>query len=105
MSKWKEYKEYLADNPKGYWFKRKLYGWGWTPVTREGWIVILVFVLAVLYIAKDITDDTDITEMYGFFAQLAVAITALIFICYKTGEKPKWMWGVPKKDEEEEKEK
>ena len=54
---------------------------------------------------KDITDDTDITEMYGFFAQLAVAITALIFICYKTGEKPKWMWGVPKKDEEEEKEK
>lgn len=26
MNYFKKYKEYLKDNPKGYWFKRKLYG-------------------------------------------------------------------------------
>jgi hypothetical protein len=28
-----EYKKYLKDNPEVYWFKAKLYGWGWFPVT------------------------------------------------------------------------
>jgi hypothetical protein len=31
MKLFKEYTDYLKDNPQGYWFKRKLYGWGWTP--------------------------------------------------------------------------
>ena len=30
------FKEYIRNNPKGYWFKRKLYGWGWFPVKWEG---------------------------------------------------------------------
>jgi hypothetical protein len=25
--------DYLRNNPQRYWFKRKLYGWGWTPAT------------------------------------------------------------------------
>jgi hypothetical protein len=32
----KKYIEYLKDNPQGYWFKRKVWGWGWTPVTWQG---------------------------------------------------------------------
>ena len=28
----KQYIAYLKDNPQGYWFKAKLYGWGWVPV-------------------------------------------------------------------------
>lgn len=35
----KEYLEYLKDNPKHLWFKRKLYGWGWVPVRWQGWLV------------------------------------------------------------------
>lgn len=31
----KNYLDYIRDNPHGYWFKRKLYGWGWTPVTWQ----------------------------------------------------------------------
>ena len=27
----KEYIAYLKDNPQGYWFKARLYGWGWAP--------------------------------------------------------------------------
>ena len=28
MSIFKNYREYYKNNPEGYWFKRKLYGWG-----------------------------------------------------------------------------
>ena len=44
----KEYVSYLKDNPNGYWFKRKLYGWGWTPATWQGWFAIGVYVLLIL---------------------------------------------------------
>jgi len=38
----KEYIAYLKDNPQGYWFKAKLYGWGWDPAIWQGWLVLLV---------------------------------------------------------------
>ncbi|HZX50161.1 MAG TPA: hypothetical protein VFE94_03385 [Candidatus Paceibacterota bacterium] len=40
MSIFDDYIAYAKDNPKGHWFKRKLFGWGWTPVTRQGWAVV-----------------------------------------------------------------
>ena len=44
----KEYRAYLKDNPKGYWFKRKLYGWGWTPAKWQGWCLTLLYSVLVL---------------------------------------------------------
>lgn len=38
----KEYIAYLKDNPQGYWFKAKLYGWGWAPVKWQGLLVIAI---------------------------------------------------------------
>jgi len=35
----KKYIAYLKDNPKRYWFKAKMYGWGWTPVKWQDWLV------------------------------------------------------------------
>ncbi len=29
-----------------YWFKAKEYGWGWYPSSRQGWLVMLVWLLA-----------------------------------------------------------
>ena len=45
MNLFNEYKEYFKNNPNGYWFKRKLYGWGWTPVKWQGWLVIFIWVV------------------------------------------------------------
>ncbi|MFA6392897.1 MAG: hypothetical protein WCW54_02345 [Candidatus Paceibacterota bacterium] len=70
------------------WFRRKLYGWGWTPTTWEGWAV--VFVWAVIFIS--IMSKMDHEGLKNiFFAIVSVAL--LIFICYKKGEKPRWQWG------------
>ena len=95
----KEYIKYLKDNPKGYWFKRKLYGWGWTPATREGWLTMFVFVVLVALNAGRIDSESHSVSdtLINFIPQTFVLILVLLLVCYKTGEKPRWQWGVPKK--------
>lgn len=98
----KEYKKYLQDNPQGYWFKAKLYGWGWTPAKWQGWLVILVYIALILSLAltreKDIVGDPDSGSNFLVFALPIIILTVLlIFICYKKGEKPRWQWG-PRKE-------
>lgn len=94
------YLKYLRDNPQNLWFKRKLYGWGWTPVKWQGWVVIAIFLIYIIGIARDLGANGEPTnsDLTRFFIQLAIAIAALFVICYKKGEKPRWQWGLPKKD-------
>lgn len=47
----KKYLDYIRDNPHGYWFKRKPFGWGWTPVKWQGWLVILVYIVPIMILA------------------------------------------------------
>lgn len=96
----KEYIEYFKDNPKGLWFKRKLYGWGWTPVTWQGWLVTLIFVGFIIWTGTTLSPTATTNDLDWFFAKIAVAIFLLMFIAYKKGEKPRWQWGVPKKDDD-----
>ena len=82
----------MKDNPEGYWFKRKLYGWGWTPVRWQGWVVLAIAVLIIfagVYVGE--TDDAPGAALLGILLALA-----LIFgFGYKKGEKPRWQWGLP----------
>ena len=84
----RQYIEYFKDNPNGYWFKRKLYGWGWTPCSWEGWLVLLVWVIFFALVVSNI-DHESFKNYLFIFLSLAV----LIVICYKKGEKPMWQWG------------
>lgn len=98
----KEYLEYIKDNPEGHWFKRKLYGWGWTPVKWQGWLVILIYVALISTIAfmreESIPGNPDSGSNFLIFALPIILLTALlIFICYKKGEKPRWQWGLTKR--------
>lgn len=69
------------------WFKRKLYGWGWTPATWQGWLVVgiwaLFFTFSMLYV-----NDLWLKNLIIF-----ISIIILLAICYKKGEPPKWQWG------------
>jgi hypothetical protein len=93
----KEYFEYLKDNPEGYWFKRKLYGWGWTPVRWQGWATLVVYaglLVLILNRAEAVTTESALISEIGI---PAIALTAvLLAICYRTGEKPRWQWGTKK---------
>jgi hypothetical protein len=91
----KKYIGYLKDNPNGYWFKRKLYGWGWVPVKSQGWLVVAIFVGIVLGLGSFIGSKAEPTEgdLFLFFAGMIVSLIALFSICLKKGEKPCWQWG------------
>ncbi len=75
---------------KKLWFKRKRYGWGWTPATWEGWVVLAMYGLVLVYILKGIERNQE----FGSEALMIIlASVILIGICYLKGEKPKWSWG------------
>lgn len=106
--KWHDYIDYVKDNPEGYWFKRKLYGWGWTPVTYEGWFVTLTVVAAIVFLGFRIEESASGAEVVRELVLPTVALVLLLLlICYKTGESPKWTWGIKSKDKDtrDEKEK
>jgi hypothetical protein len=87
---------YYRDNPEGYWFKRKLYGWGWMPVRWQGWFVLIVsvaFIVLGVYVGD--SDDAPGAALLGI-----VIAAALIFgFGFWKGEKLRWQWGIPKDKE------
>lgn len=90
----KEQIEYLKDNPQNLWFKRKLYGWGWTPAKWQGWAVIGVYVAAVALFALTIDEASTGREIiFTCVLPITLLTVTLIRICYKKGEKPRWQWG------------
>lgn len=98
MNMFEEYRAYLADNPEGYWFKRKLYGYGWTPARWQGWVltgVYLVFIFGVLFVSsipqKFINPEEMVIPIIG-------ATILFVAITWKTGEPPKWQWGKTKEN-------
>jgi hypothetical protein len=88
----KKYIAYLKDNPDGYWFKAKLYGWGWVPVKWQGWLVVAISV-AILFAGVYVgdTDDAPGAAFLGFL----LMVTLICFFGYWKGEKPRWQWGPP----------
>ena len=73
------------------WFRRKRYGWGWVPATREGWLSILIWLVLLLWIEQKM----DQNEMKNITV-IILMVGALIYLCYKKGEKPRWQWGKDK---------
>ena len=89
----KEYIAYLKDNPKGYWFKARLYGWGWVPVKWQGGVVVANGIaIFVLGISIGEADDAPGAAFFGLLLMLALIFT----FGYWKGEKPRWQWGPPK---------
>ena len=100
----KKYFDYLQDNPEHHWFKRKIWGWGWMPVTVQGWLVTLLYVVCIALLMffreADIPGNPDSGSNFVVLGLPIIVLTALfIFIAYKKGEKPEWQWGVPDKKE------
>lgn len=102
MNFFKRYIQYLKDNPKKYWFKRKVYGWGWVPVRWQGWLVLFIYVVAIFLFAFTINSDSPDREIiFTFVLPISFLTITLIRICYKTGEKPRWQWGLPSEDSDQ----
>lgn len=92
---------------QGYWFAAKRFGWGFTPITWQGWVSILLYILLVVKLAakaaafEEVPHSTIDTIIY-FILPFAFLTALLIFVCYKKGQKPHWNWGVQFDEKDEE---
>lgn len=79
---------------KKLWFKRKTYGWGWVPVTWQGYVVILSYIGLMFALALAIDNESSRREIFFTFILPALLLTITLFrILFKKGEKPRWQWG------------
>jgi uncharacterized membrane protein YhaH (DUF805 family) len=85
---------------KKIWFKRRPYGWGWRPVSWQGWLTVFVYLLLIIikfrYIDRNSHSNSD--TLIGFAVPFIILTSILILICYQKGETPRWQWGNKTKD-------
>jgi hypothetical protein len=81
------------------WFVRKTYGYGWTPATWQGWLVIAVWIGLIIgsyfwlkqstqYFVRSTPDFLMLYLSSTFFL-----VVLLLTVTWLTGEKPRWQWG------------
>ena len=72
-----------------YWFKRKKYGYGATPVTWEGWAVTIGFIVVVGILATTVLNDP---RQYVVNI-LILTLVLILIVARKTEGGLKWQWG------------
>lgn len=76
------------------WFRRKRYGWGWQPVSWEGWTAVTIVLVIILILAANVMTFFETTNgMLLYYSIIVVLIGILIGLGFWKGEKPKWQWG------------
>ncbi|MEI6326574.1 MAG: hypothetical protein WCO78_00460 [Candidatus Roizmanbacteria bacterium] len=81
--------------PNPLWFKAKEYGWGWTPATWQGWLLLISYIAIEIYIYYGV-DSSSRSASYVVLNYLPLSVVftfVLILICFATGERPRWRWG------------
>lgn len=80
---------------KKYWFEAKMYGWGWTPVTIEGWSVVGTYLVVNIanFLRINRTTNTTAETLATWVPEAFILTFFLIYICVKKGENPWWRRG------------
>jgi hypothetical protein len=77
-----------------YWFRPKTYGYGATPVTWEGWVVVVAYVLVAGIGGPVILRDKAFFNWLSFFSVIAIATAVMIAVSVKKTDGPwHWQWG------------
>lgn len=75
------------------WFKARSFGWGWTPIGWQGWLVVALFLALLLagtgvYLHMLRAGNDTLTTTMAFLVCIASLVGALIVIAFLTGENP-----------------
>lgn len=88
----------MENNNKKIWFKRKTYGFGWTPVSWQGWVFLLVWVAVFLSLLSKIDHEAGKNILF-----VVIMMAILLYVSYKKGESPRWQWGKRNKGTDDKK--
>ena len=77
------------------WFKAKRYGWGWVPVSWQGWLLLILYVADLVFAAHRAKgmEHSGSDFLINFASWFILTTVPFLLICYLTGEKPRWHWG------------
>lgn len=93
-------KQKTTNKERDYWFKRRRYGWGWTPVKWQGWLTVLVFLAIILFISQQVSTKSSATDEdpTRFMFSILGVVLGTYMISRLTGPSPRWRWGKRPKD-------
>lgn len=76
------------------WFENKIFGWGWVPISWQGWALTLAYMTIVCGIAIILFLLINDPRIFiWLFIPLALACSAYMTkLAYDYGEKPEWPW-------------
>lgn len=80
-----------------YWFRPKKYGWGYVPISWEGWVLTIAFILIFIGLAN-VTGIHDKNASLKNAFYFATGLLVFVFIFHKiakplTKGQVKWNWG------------
>lgn len=87
------------------WFKRRRYGWGWTPVTWQGWLCVVIFLAVIVssvYTIPMKPNEPTTGQILLFSMYVGSAILILLGVSFMKGPSPKFRWGKKSTDNPEE---
>lgn len=96
MKLFRDCRAYLADNPEGYWFKRRLYGYGWIPATRQGWALTAFYFVLIIALLIFSSPEYALISPEELVLPLVGITCIYLAIMWKTGEPLRWQWGIKK---------
>lgn len=92
------------DGEMKHWFKRKRYGYGWVPVTWQGWLVTTIYagiiILGGLFLNREAKPVSE--NLLVFFTVLIVATGILFTVTHYSAPSAKWRWGKKQSDDPDE---
>ena len=89
----------VKDQKSKLWFRAKRFGWGWTPVTWQGWLVTLGYAIIIVdqitsTFRYDKTGSGSVSDTMIYFGlNFILSTVLLLIICYMKGEREGWRWG------------
>lgn len=77
------------------WFKAKNYGYGWYPATWQGWLILAVFIVLIIWDFTNLnTTQHSVSDLLiNWIPDIFFLTLLLTGVCWVTGEKPEWRWG------------
>lgn len=86
-------------------FKRKRYGYGWTPVTLGGWILVALFIVAIVLWSLIMLPSTNVVtleQQVVYLTGLIIIIALMLFVTRRYAPRGKWRWGRKPTDDADE---
>ncbi|MBX4198947.1 hypothetical protein KW800_01565 [Candidatus Parcubacteria bacterium] len=81
------------NDEKKLWFKAKRFGWGWTPITWEGWVLTFIYLAGLVHYATKASLEHSASDFLISFAfDFIILSTPFLIVCYLKGEHPHWNW-------------